>query len=115
LLNETRQEELMRKPIGWGLMLFALTAGIWAGAIDPRVLVPSAHAMIKGGGGNSGGCDGKGAPASCAACTAGECVQVCVGSPECVTWFDKNGGKMCQADFACASGGGSHVGGLTIY
>jgi len=71
--------------------------------------------MIKGGGGG-GGCDGKGTAASCAACSAGECVQVCVGAPECVTWFDQNGGKLCyQPEYACASGGGTHVTGLAIY
>ena len=106
----------MRKPIGFGFILLALFAGIWAGAIDPRIFVPSAHAMIKGGGGNSGGCDGKGTPASCAACTAGACVQVCVGVTECVTWHDQNGGNLCRpVDVACASGGGTHVGGLSIY
>jgi hypothetical protein len=62
-----------------------------------------------GGGVGSGGCDGKGTPAQCYACSTSNqdlsCQTVCVGKETCSITFQKGGGKACSTDIACASGG----------
>jgi hypothetical protein len=108
----------MRNTIGLGLTTLTFLVGLAVGAIDSRtahVVVAPAHALPKGGGGGSGGCDGKGTPASCASCSGGNCIAVCVGAEGCVTWLDKGGRSMClDGGVGCASGG-SKVGGISSY
>jgi hypothetical protein len=68
-------------------------------------------------GGGDGGCDGRGAPASCYNCSVSEgklsCKTVCVGFKECELSDLPGGNKSCGAKHsgACASGGPYGVGG----
>ena len=67
--------------------------------------IATARAKGKGGGApKTGGCDGKGAPATCAACVGAECKAVCVGTYSC-TVFPSGPPKCFENDGKCASGG----------
>ncbi|HSB29534.1 MAG TPA: hypothetical protein VLE19_16830 [Pyrinomonadaceae bacterium] len=67
------------------------------------------------GGSNTGGCDGRGAPAKCLICTPANgtatCERVCVGYKQCTL---SSSTDTCRLQDACASGGPFGVGGGTI-
>jgi hypothetical protein len=102
----------MRKSIGLTFIVFAFFVGLLGGAIDRRtghIAIAPARAEPRGGG--SGGCDGHGAFATCAACSNHSCIAVCVGSPACSTWFYGRGLQACgETAGNCASGGTTLVG-----
>ena len=66
------------------------------------------------GGGNGGGCDGRGAKAACSNCSSDgrSCLSVCVGFKECTVTT-----VLCESRIACASGGpfGAAGGGMIAY
>ncbi len=64
------------------------------------------NAMLLNNGGSGGGCDGKGAPASCHVCFgfSGVCASDCVGDLACIQ-ICHLGSCTCQAYDDCASGG----------
>ena len=82
-------------------------------------LTSAMFAVRANNGGAEGGCDGRGAPASCYVCATGEslsCKAVCVGYKECTITVTK-GYKTCSdgdAGSACASGGPFGVGGGSV-
>ena len=68
-------------------------------------------ARVNNSGGDSGGCDGKGAQPKCLVCeTSKQCKRVCVGYNECtVTSYG-----VCGQTGSCASGGPFGVAGQTV-
>jgi hypothetical protein len=100
------------------LTAFTFLVGLLAGFLDGRpshIAIPTARAMINGGGGTgggTGGCNGRGAQPMCANCTganADKCTHgLCVGAYDCKDGPAPNGvsPNWCYTiNSGCASGG----------
>src|SRR4051794_13896356 len=98
----------MRKLSSLVLCTLALIVGTLIGSVDSRsthLAIKPAHAQPKK---VDLGCDGHGAPATCAACPDGgtSCALVCVGALSCSMRPTRRGTFMCiEGTAGCASGG----------